>query len=339
MLAADFELNGFSSRDWRRLIQLFPGPISNRSEPGRGGGVVVLAEGNRLCGLWRAQEGPISASSVAWPQSLPDLAEALEAPWVARLGPNTLLDLQERFGSRLRANDSLQDQWVKLLVAIQELVFEDAISVWPKRLFTWPAAVQDTLARSAFELMCPPGKCLLLGAFEQGQLYTAVVLCRGAESIERVVGPDDLRPAMGLLSGDWLRDYTHLLDAVETHFGPVAGGCFGEASTLKRLLSERAPGSFSQAVAARDIVLQPVNPALAVSLGFDVGRAAYAGVQSLTQRIASTPLRQHPAVRKVQQVAKGDSQIEDLLGFDPVSAIGDLLMKSKNNSNSKDGNQ
>ncbi len=339
MLASDFELRGFDSRDWLRLVDLFPHPLAHSSGPkapassgdeaDASGGLIAMGRRDELLRLWRAGAGPLSTEGHPWPMSSEELAAKHQAPWVAKLHPGALLELQERFGSRLRPQDSLQDQWVKLLVAVQELVNEDGISLWPRRLFNWPALVRENLARSAFELLCPPGKCLLLGVFEAGELFTALALRRGEEEIDLVLGPGELRQQMGLLSGDWFRDYAHLVSAVETHLSPVAGGCFAEAVTLRRLLAERKPGSFSQAVAARDLVLHPVNPAFAVSLGVDVGRAALAGVQSLTQRIASYPLAQHPAVQKVKSVAKRDSNIEDLLGFDPIAAIGRLIIDPK----------
>jgi hypothetical protein len=239
------------------------------------------------------------------------------------------LEIQERFGARLRATDSLQNQWVKLLVAVQELVNESVIDVWPRSVFNWPSLLRENLAHSALELLCPPGKCLVLGAFAQGELYTALVLRRGEQGIDLVLGPAELRSGMGLLSGDWFRDQAHLVAVVERAVGPVAGGCFGQADCLRRLLADRSPGAFAQAVAARELVLDPVSPALAVSLGIDVGRAALAGMQSLTERLARSPLAQHPAVERMKKGGWRRSPIEGLIGFDPISALSKLILDGK----------
>ena len=63
--------------------------------------------------------------------------------------------------------------------------------------------------------MCPPGKAIVLGMFQDGELWTAFIARRRAANFDVIAGPDELRREMGLLAGDWRRDYRHLVRSVE----------------------------------------------------------------------------------------------------------------------------
>ncbi len=83
-------------------------------------------------------------------------------------------------------------------------------------------------------------------------------------------------------------------------------------------------------MAARDIVLSPVVPAVAVPLGVDVGRAALATVRDLADRFGATSWLSEsalfaPALERMREIAPGRGEIERLLGFDPVALLQRLL--------------
>ena len=69
---------------------------------------------------------------------------------------------------------------------------------------------------------------VVLGAFDGGELWTALALRRDGDGFSRVVGPRALRPGMGVVGGDFRRDYRWLLHAAEAELGPVALGLFAE---------------------------------------------------------------------------------------------------------------
>src|SRR5262249_32518042 len=75
----------------------------------------------------------------------------------------------------------------------------------------------------------------VLGLFEQGELWTSIALRRGPAGFNLVLGPDEVRSDMGLLAGDWRRDYRHLSRAIEDRGGPLALGCYAEVATLRKL--------------------------------------------------------------------------------------------------------
>ncbi len=330
MLAPDFELSGFTLEDWHRLTHLFPDPLA----PSDGAaGLVALGRRDRLLGLWKVGHGRLDISSQEWPVALSELARTHRAPWVISLHPGALQEVMERFGKQLQPEHDLQAQWLLLCRIVAELATEAAINVWPRKLLSWARLTSDNVARPALELLCPVGKALVVGAFDGAGLFTSLVLFRSEAGFSRVLGPGALRPHVGLLSGDFRRDYVHVLQAVELHFAPVAGGCFALASTLRELLHAPAPGGWSAAIATRDVILQPMNPVLTLPIGFDAGRAALSGMQSLAQRLLgsgaldATPLS--PAVQRLKKLARGEQDLQEIVGFDPLQALLELMKDGK----------
>jgi len=115
---------------------------------------------------------------------------------------------------------------------------------------------------------------------------------------------------------------------------PLAIGCFGELETLRALLTSPSPGAWAGAVAARDVVLSPAVPAIAIPLGVDVGRAAIVAVRDLAERIGAGawlssdgPLA--PALNRVREFAGVDKDVRHLLGFDPILLIAKLFSRAE----------
>jgi hypothetical protein len=171
---------------------------------------------------------------------------------------------------------------------------------------------------------------MVLGVFDGGELATCLVLRRRGAGIDKLVGPDELRPEMGLLSGDFRRDHRHLLHAVEQRVAPVAVGCFGELQTFRTLAGVREAGAWARAVAAQDVVVSPWMPALAVPLGVDVGRAALRELRTLAMWVGASHLlsRDGPlakALLGLERPAFVSPDIAQFLGFDPFKLLGRLL--------------
>jgi hypothetical protein len=92
-----------------------------------------------------------------------------------------------------------------------------------------------------------------------------------------------MRERMGLLSGDWRRDYRHLVGAVERDLGPLAVGCFCELTKFRSLEVDSTPGAWARAVVVRDLVISPLPAPLAVPLAVDAARATVAVARQLVQ--------------------------------------------------------
>ena len=181
---------------------------------------------------------------------------------------------------------------------------------------------------ASLDMICPPGKSILLGLFQREELYTSIALRRGDNGIDWIVGPDELRTYTGLLSGDFRRDHRHFARTASDLVGPLALGCFAEYNAFRNLEVDPTPGAWAMAVAVRDVVLYPAPAAMAVPLGIDAGRAAFSALRSVFARLDPAGTLT-PGVQMVRQALLGDQRIEDLLGFQPMAILRMLLQRDE----------
>lgn len=351
MLTRDVRLEGFDTTDWVRLAEVFRAPRRprERQDPSRSGeappeiaapaeahaarkgGVIVVTTGARLRKLLSTESGRLDLSEQPWPESLEELAERHGARWAAELQTGALEDLMERFAERLTRDQDSLAQTLTFVGVLRELEADGQIEVWPWKLASWPVPRHGVILR-VLDALCPSGKAICFGAFRGGELFTALVLRRRGEGFDYVLGPDELRGEMGLLSGDWRRDYRHLARAAEARSAPIALGCYGEVETLRRLVHHPAPGAWAAAVAARDVIVSPAPPVVALPLGVDVGRAAIVVVRELAERMGAagwfgpdSPLA--PALSRVRDFTGLERDVSELLGFDPMQLLAKLFSR------------
>jgi len=293
--------------------------------------VIAITTAGRLRKLMGTELGRLDLAAQPWPEPLEELALRYGARWSAELKTGALDELMERYASRLKREHEALSQVILFVGALRELEAEGQIRVWPWKLSAWPIPHERVVVR-ALDALCPDGKSVLLGVFQGGELFTCIVLRRKGPGFDLMLGPDGLRREMGLVSGDWRRDYRHLTRAAEQSAGPLALGCFGELETLRRLVEKPSPGAWAAAVAARDVVLSPAVPAVAIPLGIDVGRAAYVAVRDLAERMGAgswfgsdSPFS--PALQRAREIAGVDRDIKEMLGFDPIVLLRRLLSR------------
>lgn len=330
MITQDVSFEGFTATDWQRLADVFraPGRAANDAEPDDdavGGGVVAITTGNRLRKLVHTKRGRLDIQSAEWPMKLPALAGRYDSSWAVELSAGALEELVERFSERLRPRQEYLEQALELARALRELEAEGLVAMWPKRFSDIPVPGSRVI-KSALDMFCGEGRAVALGVFRHGELYTGLVARRRGLGFDRIVGPDELRSEMGLLSGDFRRDYRHFAAAAERNVGPLAVGVFGELLTFQSLAKDPAPGAFALAVAARDLLISPVSPALAVPLGIDVGRAAFAGLRGLAERFGAGGALS-PMFGRAEEFVSRD--LSALLGFDPWAALVSLFERDR----------
>lgn len=344
MLSPDVRFEDFTHQQWMRLFEVFrPEATDGRADRARAasvaeselpqGGIVAVTTGTTLRKLVSTRTGRIDPSAQPWPEPLSALALRHGARWAVEFSAFALDELMERFGERLARGQDYLTQILEFVRILRELEVERALVVYPTKISDWPIPSERAVLR-AFDLLCAPGKCAVLGVFESGELATCLVARRGTRGFDRVIGPDGLVHEMGLLSGDFRRDHRHLAAAVEKEIGPVSVGCYGEISTFKRLSSGDEAGAWARAVAAQDVIVSPVTPALALPLGVDAGRAAFRELRTLANRFGAghwfssqSPIAE--ALGKLERPAWLDQDVRDFLGFDPWQLFVTLFSRTR----------
>jgi hypothetical protein len=331
VITQDVSFEGFTATDWQRLADVFRAPSradggSSSATLARGrGGVVAITTGNRLRKLLHTHRGRLDAQSAEWPMTLPLLAGRYDSSWAVELCAGALEELVERFSERLRPHQQYLEQALELARALRELEAEGLVAMWPKRFADIPVPSMRWIG-PALDLFCADGHAVALGVFRHGELYTGLVARRRGLGFDRIVGPDELRAEMGLLSGDFRRDYRHFAAAAERNVAALSVAAFGELSTFQSLAKNPAPGAFALAVAARDLLLSPVSPALAVPLGLDVGRAAVSGLRGLAERFGVGGTLT-PFLGRAEEFMSRDWSAR--LGFDPWAALVRLFERDR----------
>ncbi|HSN96722.1 MAG TPA: hypothetical protein VLS89_00445 [Candidatus Nanopelagicales bacterium] len=331
MLAPDVRFEGFTATDWTRVLSLFQPrrDLGEARDPARPrGGVIAVHTGGKLRKLLHTEVGRLRLDDAArdWPLGAETLAERHRASWSIVLEAGTLESIMERFGARVRRGDDLTTQTLLFLQLAHDEYLAGCIDAWPLRLRGVPVPTPG-MVRGTFDSVCPIGKTMVLGLFEGGELWTSIALRRGARGFNLVLGPDEVREDMGLLAGDWRRDYRHLARAIEHRAGPLSLGCFAEAPTLRSLEVDPTPGAWARAVAVRDVILSPVPPALGIPLGIDAGRAALAAVRAVAERVDPAGVVA-PAVRSLLDWTRRED-VTAMLGFHPLDLLRRLLSRER----------
>ncbi|MBI2393998.1 MAG: hypothetical protein HYV09_30790 [Deltaproteobacteria bacterium] len=276
MLTPDVRFEGFSPTDWSRLLSSFRvAPDPEDPERPRGG-LVLVHDGGRVRKALHTRDGRLDPHTIAWPRDLADVGAEQNVRFIWAMHSGALEELMERFGARVRRGDDVLTQALLLFGAFRELIDEGAITSWPRKLKGVPIPTRAVVDR-AIDAVVQPGRTMLLALYEEGELWTALVVRRAVAHPARfdvIAGPMALRREMGFTSGDFRRDYRHLVSAVEAFYGPVSIGLHAEVATFRALITAAEAGDWARAVALRDVVLAPMPLVLGVPLGVDAGRGA-----------------------------------------------------------------
>ena len=328
MLTLDVRFEGWTTETWTRFLHLWKPRATPDREPTRPrGGVIAIHEDGALRKLLHTRTGRLDPRS-PWPVPLEELCERHDASWALAARTGALEDIMERFGARLRKGDDVTAQALLAVSIVREMIQEGAIERWPRRLHGVPPP-SEAMVRAALDSVCPDGHAMVLGLFRAGDLWTAAIARRRGRGFDVLAGPEDARLRMGVLSGDWRRDYRHLARAVEEQYAPVAMGCFAEVERFRELQVDARPGAWGRAVVVRDVILSPVPVGIRLALGADGARFAFESFRTLVGRTdALRRLEPYMATAKKRLVAAaGDRDVARVLGFDPLEALRLLLRR------------
>jgi hypothetical protein len=342
LLTPDVRFEGWTTEDWLRFLRLWQPrttPDHERTRPQ--GGLVLVHEDGIVLKLLHTRHGRLDPAAglapdeaadtralvlrTSHPTALAQWARAHHAGWALSLKLGALDEVMERFGARARRGDDFTAQALMFVAILRELIAEGAIATWPQRLRGLPLPTAHVVRRT-LDALCANGRTIALGLFDGGTLWTSFVARRRGEAFDVIAGPEELRAGLGLLSGDWRRDYRHFARAVEERYAPIGFGCFAELATFRSLQTDSRPGAWSRAVAVRDVIIAPMPVAVGVAIGFDGAHYALRGLRALTGRIAPlaavTPWISAARTRVAEATGK---DVTALLGFDPLAALRQLL--------------
>jgi hypothetical protein len=284
----DVRFEGWTATDWTRFLALFRRESDDST--GDGGGLLAIHDGGRLRKLFHTRVGRVDPATTPWPQPLGDLAATHHASWVLSMQAGALDVVMDRFGARARPDDDLVAQGISLAQIVRDMAVEGRVESWPRRIRSLPLPSFPVYART-LDSLCPDGKLLLAGVFDEGELWTSIALRRRGSGFDWILGPDEVRRAMGLLSGDWRRDYRHLVRAVQAQMhGELAASFFAETRTLRGLVVDDSPGAWARAAAVREIIVAPLAGPAVIPLGVDALRGLVATMREVSNRLASRPV-------------------------------------------------
>ncbi len=325
-------------------------PTGGERDPDRPrGGVIAIHGDGRLRKLVHTSAGRMRLDDVLpdWPIGPEEIAKRHGASWGAVVEMGSLENIMDRFGAKVRRGDDFTAQLLLLVSLARDELLAGRIQYWPSRLAGMPVPTPGVI-NGTLDAVCPGGTSILLGLFEGGELWTSIALRRSTTgTFDWILGPDEVRREMGLLAGDFRRDYRHLSRTLERKIGKLSLGCFAEASTFKRLEVDPSPGAWAKAVAIRDVILSPVPPALAIPLGIDAGRAAVSAIRTVVDRSGALGLL-GPATSSLRRFLPDElidglrdralgadrdgqprSDLASVFGFEPLELLRRLLSRDE----------
>ncbi len=268
MISEDFAFFGFDEASWDRLVSL----VLGHNEP-HGVLVVVLNRAAVPVACFHTERGSIDPKSLPPPGDLETLCKATDARACILMRDRAIGDVERYLAAPLERDQDFVSRVMRFIHVLRELGNGNWVRVWPNPFPDLLLAAAPA-AKSATDLLLPEGHSVVVGVFEQGELWTAAVVRRSAEKLDAFAGPRAVSEWVGPLGGEWRRDHRVLIRAIERELGPVHLGLFMERPTAERLLGDRQGGEWALAFAARDLMIHPLPRFVAAGLGLDVARGA-----------------------------------------------------------------
>ncbi len=323
MIDRETRIAGFDARSWNRLLSVVaPGLVSRAPHEwdahaaSDGGTLVVFFHQARILRALHTRRGTAKTTGV-WPgrDGLEDLARETGSHFVIACEAGALEEFYERIGGRLRLEDDDVATTLIVVGALRELHDEGAILLWPDLVPERVPLPTAAVAHRALDFFLPDDHAVVVALFDDDSIDTAIIAERRGGRLRRVLGPEVLRDLVGPLGGDFRRDYRVIRRAVEQHVAPLAWGVYTTTPLLHDLLRTTEPSAFAEAIATRDVVLDPMPAWLGIAAGAGVVRAAAMRTRGVLSGLGVLGALT-PVARRVREIA------ENLSGFDPARALG-----------------
>jgi len=328
VISEDFAFYGFDETSWDRLVSLFLGENGDKSR----GVLVVVVDAERMpVASFHTAMGSIDPATLPDAPDLEALCKAMEAGACILMRERAMADIEDYLAEPLDPNQDFVTRVMRFAHVLRELGNGNWLRVWPSPLpdLLISAALLSAApaAKPTIDFLLPDGMSVVLGVFEDGELYTGAVLRRNAGSFDVFAGPGAISEWAGPLGGDWLRDHRVLIRAVERELGPIHIGFFMEHSTARTLFTRRQAGEWAMAYATRELMVHPLPAYAAAGLSIDVlGGAAQYALKALDQMDTEELVTIARGFWRGLTDGKG---LEGLLGFSPAQAISGALDQAR----------
>jgi hypothetical protein len=327
VISEDFAFYGFDETSWGRLVSLFLGENGDKSR----GVLVVVVDADRMpVASFHTAMGSIDPATLPDAPDLEALCNAMEAGACIVMRDRAMAEIQDYLAEPLDPDHDFVTRVMRFAHVLRELGNGNWVRVWPSPLpdLLLSAALLSAApaAKPVIDFLLPDGMSVVLGVFEDGELYTGAVLRRNAGSFDVFAGPGAISEWAGPLGGAWRRDHRVLTRAIERELGPIHIGFFMERSTGQTLFTRRQAGEWAMAYTTRELMVHPLPGYAAAGLGIDVlGGAAQYALQALDQMDAEELVTIAQGFWRGLTDGKG---LEGLLGFSPAQAISGALNKA-----------
>jgi hypothetical protein len=323
VISEDFAFFGFDATSWDRLVSLFLGEDGERPR----GVLVLVIDANRIpVASFHTAQGSIDPGTLPSVDTLEALCAATNAGACIVMRQRAIADIEAYLAAPLDPGQDFVARVMRFAHVLRELGNGNWVSVWPNPL---PDVLLSAApaAKPVLDFLLPDGHNVVLGVFEDGELWTGAVLRRSAGTVDVFAGPTAISDWAGPLGGDWRRDHRVLTAAIERELGPIHVGLFMDRATAQRLLRGRQAGDWSRAYLTRELMVHPLPAFAAAGLGLDVlGGAAQFALQALEQMEAEELLSIAQGFWRGLTDGKG---LQGLLGFSPIQAISEAVNRAR----------
>ena len=267
MISEDFAFFGFDDTSWDRLVSLFLG--GNGEERPRGVLVLVIDSERMPVACFHTATGSVDPATLPDVPTLEALCDATEAGACIVMRERAMADLADYLAEPIDPGQDFATRVMRFAHVLRELGNGNWLRIWPNPLPDLLLAAAPA-AKPAMDFLLPDGHSVVLGVFEDGQLWTGAVLRRNGGNFDVLAGPAAMSEWAGPLGGAWHRDHRVLTRAIERELGPLHIGFFMERTTAQTLLTGRQAGEWAIAFATRELLVHPLPGYAAAGLGIDV---------------------------------------------------------------------
>jgi hypothetical protein len=338
MLSKSIVFEGFDFRSWGNLVSLFTPDSCPPDHAARevvrdamvGTLVVFVDDAARMLGAFHTERGRVGRLDPSLvhdtvPVDAPTLRALASAHHAARcvvIRDGAADEIAARISARITARDDYATQLLAVWQTVAEFRSAGLLHVWPERFLAVPTP-RPVMLRRALDLVLPDDRSVLLAAWDEGELWTAVALRRRRGEIDAVQGPESILRWSGPLGGDWTRDHRILVHATSERFAPVELGLFCEARTLSRLMRQGEAGVWIRAVASRDVIVSPMPRTIGVALAADAVRALTRWASEVAGDIDALGALGvfAPVVGRLRGRVPTLASVSQTLGFDPIKTL------------------